>query len=516
MSKKASWPTLGVLGLLALVSGTTTRAAATNCSPRATIVESPGRDSFDVQVKGINDRGDIVGFADTDRGSGPDHAILWKHGKAAEAVDLGVLRGYVSSEAYGINNHRVVFGLLYDKKERTFPFRWENGHMKLLEGPDGRIQPTDGNPASRGYNAINERGEIAWTLMVGGKRHAVRWASNGKATFLSPLPGHTQTAAYGINDDGVVSGWSRKLPNDDGEENPVLWTKSGAVVPLKTVPGRADGIADATNHAGVTVGVLGTLGTDADPESDQFAVWRSRTAEPLLLGLRRPNVVAEFVDVNDRGEAAGGTATANPKTGFLSHVKAVIWRTGWTRVRPLVLPAASRRANPFVIPQLNDVNERGVIVGNVYGASAPDYSKIRRIDPVVWTCASFGETTARLSQTSAIATTAAATLALSSTLPTSPSSDLFPRSSRPSHPGGAKSSVRSGANSDGRNDTVTCARGIIRSQKSRCSPSWSGPCSPRRSTVVAVQRKVRRSGTSTPVLHVVGTCARRRATGGQP
>ena len=60
MSKKAPWPTLGValgLGLLALVPGTTTRAATTNCAPKATSVESPRRDSYDVQVKTINDRG---------------------------------------------------------------------------------------------------------------------------------------------------------------------------------------------------------------------------------------------------------------------------------------------------------------------------------------------------------------------------------------------------------------------------------------------------------------------------
>lgn len=389
MTSKASCSALSVvvLGLLALVPGTTTEAATTNCEPRTTIIDSPRRDSFDVQVKAINDRGDVVGFADADRGSVPEHAILWKDGRAAGAVDLGVLPGYVSSEAYGINNHRVVFGLLYDKKERTFPFRWENGRMTVLKGPNGRIVETDGNPQVRGYNAINDRGEIAWTLMVGGRRHAVRWSSDGKATFLPWLPGHTQTAAYGINDDGVVSGWSRKLPSDDGEENPVRWTRSGTVVPLKTAPGRADGIAEATNRNSVTVGILGNLGTDADPESDQFAVWRARTAQPLLLGLRRPNLVAEFVDVNDRGEAVGGTAVGNPRTGFLTHAKAVIWREGWTRVRPLALPASSRRANPFVIPQLNDMNERGVIVGNVYGASAPDYGKIHRIDPVVWTCA---------------------------------------------------------------------------------------------------------------------------------
>ncbi len=34
-----------------------------------------------------------------------------------------------------------------------------------------------------------------------------------------------------------------------------------------------------------------------------------------------------------------------------------------------------------------DVNNRGEIVGDVFGLTAEDYSKPRRIDPVLWSCA---------------------------------------------------------------------------------------------------------------------------------
>ena len=37
--------------------------------------------------------------------------------------------------------------------------------------------------------------------------------------------------------------------------------------------------------------------------------------------------------------------------------------------------------------ELVDINASGVIVGNVYGLDAPDFPALRRIDPVVWTCA---------------------------------------------------------------------------------------------------------------------------------
>ena len=249
--------------LAALVSTNPAGLAATSCSPTATILESPRVASKEVQAKALNDRGDVVGFADSENGSGPIHAILWKGGKGAPAVDLGVPPGYVSSEAYGVNSARVVFGVLYDEQERAFPFRWQDGRMTVLKGPDGRRRQAD--PSNR--NAINDLGEIVATLLVAGDRRAVRWTQDGRASFLPGLPGHAWTDAFSINDDGVVSGWSRKLPSEDGAENPVLWTRSGKVVPLKTAPGRADGIAEATNRSGLTWSA--TSATSAPTESPE-------------------------------------------------------------------------------------------------------------------------------------------------------------------------------------------------------------------------------------------------------
>ena len=69
------------------------------------------------------------------------------------------------------------------------------------------------------------------------------------------------------------------------------------------MPGQSDGIAEATNQGGLTIGYLGNQ-TETEPESDQGAVWRTRTAEPVLLGAARANLITELVDVNDRGEVA--------------------------------------------------------------------------------------------------------------------------------------------------------------------------------------------------------------------
>jgi probable HAF family extracellular repeat protein len=382
----------GIAGLAAslilVASSAATQTAESACAPSTSILKSPLIDSQEVQAKALNNRGDVVGFADSKGGSGAIHAILWKGGSAAAAVDLGVLPGYVSSEAYGVNDDRVVFGLLYDKKERTFPFRWEDGRMVLLKGLNG--QPQQAEVSER--NAINGRGEMIATLVIAGQRQAVRWSPDGKATRLPALPGHTWTDAFGINDDGIVSGWSRKLPSDDGAENPVLWDASGKIVPLKTAPGRADGIAEATNHSGLTVGYLGNLGTDGipgvpntNPERDNAATWQSRTAPPLMLGRPAPvHAIAELVDVNDHGQAAGMAGTLTEK-GF-AYSQPRIWRTGWTSLKPLPVPAALQKSR-VVVTALNDINEQGSIVGTVYGLTAKDYGALRRIDPVLWTCA---------------------------------------------------------------------------------------------------------------------------------
>jgi hypothetical protein len=360
-------------------------AARATCSPTATILRSP-RGPGQVQATALNDRGDVVGFAAPLRHPRDVHAILWKNGKVGKAVDLGLPPGYVASEAYSVNNDRVVAGLLYDRKGRTFPFRWEDGRMTVLKGPKGRRQeallPGD-RPNYR--NLINDRGQIAGTLIIAGRYQAVRWSPDGRATLLGTLPGHAWSYTFGINEEGVVSGWSRKEPKADAEENPVIWPRPGKVVPLKTAPNRTDGIAEATNRSGLTVGYLGNVDTAKDPERDQPVAWDSRQAKPRLLNrTAADHTYAELVDVNNRGQAAGMSGTFT-HAGFPLWQPA-IWQAGWAGLRPLPIPTADQKL-PVVFTQLSDINNRGMVVGMVAGLDAPDFSALRRLDPVVWTCA---------------------------------------------------------------------------------------------------------------------------------
>ena len=79
--KSPPWRAALVASLLAATSTQAPLARQGRaCSPSATILESPRAHSLEVQAKAINDRGDVVGFADSNDGKGAIHAILWKGG----------------------------------------------------------------------------------------------------------------------------------------------------------------------------------------------------------------------------------------------------------------------------------------------------------------------------------------------------------------------------------------------------------------------------------------------------
>ena len=61
-------------------------AASMACAPSAVVLASPRASSREVQAKALNDRGDVVGFADSNGGKGAIHAILWKGGIAGNVL----------------------------------------------------------------------------------------------------------------------------------------------------------------------------------------------------------------------------------------------------------------------------------------------------------------------------------------------------------------------------------------------------------------------------------------------
>ena len=93
----------------------------------------------------------------------------------------------------------------------------------------------------------------------------------------------------------------------------------------------------------------------------------------------------ELVDVNDRGQAAGMTGTFNPKTGFTGgEALDLAGRLGVAAHRS---PSPRRlAATPSSSRTSTTSTPAAAIVGNVYGLAGRAYDKLRRIDPVLWTC----------------------------------------------------------------------------------------------------------------------------------
>ena len=121
--------------------------------------------------------------------------------------------------------------------------------------------------------------------------------------------------------------------------------------------------------------------TDLGEEAIELAT--SRDYDIILLSLGLPDMSGFQVLLSLRTSRVSTPILI--LTGFpLAEPR--IWRKGWTSLEPIRIPHVSRASNPVVITALNDLNNRGDIVGNVYGLAKKDFGALRRVDPVLWTC----------------------------------------------------------------------------------------------------------------------------------
>jgi len=233
-----------------------------------------GKDSA---AAAINDRGQVVGRADTPRNFWEDmqywHAFLWQKGRMR---DLGTLGGR-ESHAQAINERGQVVGRsdtarLADGFVRSLGFIWERGKMRDL---GLRFRST--YPA-----VINDRGQVVGSV----DGHAAVWES-GQIRTLRPLgAGFT---ALDINEAGAVAGFCSFGPHHLA--HPCLWHKDtvrdlgiafgdrGKAVALNDrgqVVGFTRGGRGSATHAFVWEdGKMTDLGTLSGRSSEALAINRS-------------------------------------------------------------------------------------------------------------------------------------------------------------------------------------------------------------------------------------------------
>ena len=283
-------------------------------------------------------------------------------------IDLGTL-GRPASYTMGspINNRSDVTGFLdtgvpdpygenfcfLPTNDSCVPFIWRNGTITLLP-------LFGGNNAYAGQ--LNDRGQITGVGEKNGKDYscpppqvldlaAIVWGPHSKEMhILPPLSGDSEAAAFGISENGIVSGASGTCTA--GPAHAVVW-RHGKAIELPSLGGATFNLVFSVNNRGDAVGQ-----SDLPGDTSFHAVlWQSGTATDLgtLYGL--PNSLAG--SLNNRDQVVGGLQDAygNPIAAFL-------WQDGTMYDLNTLVPSSS-----YTLVEAAEINNRGQIVGTAFDFS---------------------------------------------------------------------------------------------------------------------------------------------------
>jgi len=204
----------------------------------------PGLGGSYTVATSINDAGQIAGYSTTAT-SATDRPVMWDGGVVRDLLP----QGYTGGQAKAINATGQVVGWVIKTSTNTIvPFVWSS---------------------SAGFRE------------------------------LPALPGQTNSAAYAINDGGMIAGYSGP--------SAVVWV-NGAVSPIVTVAG-SNADAMGINSNGDVVGHYYQSTGDAHP-----FIWRSSTGMQLLNALDGNR--GYVTDINDEGKIVGYGPLAGSATSY--------------------------------------------------------------------------------------------------------------------------------------------------------------------------------------------------------
>ncbi len=336
---------------------------------------------------GINDKGQVVGFASIS--SGDNHAFVWQDGTMK---DLGTLSGSFSY-ASGINNKEQIIGWAVTSSGLVHACLWEHNTIKDLG--------TFGGSFSYAID-INNRGQVVGRAETSTTTHAYLW-ENGKMRDLGTLGGFI-SSAYSINDKEQVVG---SAVTSSGATHAFIWEK-GTMRDLGTLSSDYSE-AYSINNRGQVVGYSYLNSSTATnqqwngnelevrqqkaKEHEDVKIWRipqgiqasalltdiksrldSPPSRPLSVPPPHPIPIHPFLwekgiirdlgtlgyywsyaeRINNRGQVVGRATNINK----LNH--AFLWHSGRVRDLNSLIPANSG----WELFDAVDINNKGQIVGS--------------------------------------------------------------------------------------------------------------------------------------------------------
>ena len=202
---------------------------------------------------GINNFGFVVGFAYT---LTPDPTSTLEFGQTAHGFvwvgrlrDLGTLGG-PNSIAIGINDKRTIVGW---SQQSLVGGAFGIPDLHAVIWKDGKVTDMGsfGGPISLAFAVNNQDEAVGQSMDAGFASHAFAWQA-GSLTALETLPGDFASGAAGINNLGLIAGWSA----GDAGISACLW-QGGQPVDLNTRisdPQWQLAVANSINDAGQIVG----------------------------------------------------------------------------------------------------------------------------------------------------------------------------------------------------------------------------------------------------------------------